>query len=333
MRLGLGLSLANQGGAGGISSPIPLSGLSLWLKADAGVSTTPEQFISQIIISGAGTTTSNGTYTRASGGLTTFTGPNGNYIDSSGGAEWALFDTQLYDPDGEDYGNNSYYTEDFANWSIAGENLGESPAPSGTITNSTTGINLVTNWADQSGSGHSVEALCNYPTYNSSVINSKPAIDFFETALSGPIGFNFENDNTLFIVFKARNVTAGALWGQGAGEFISALSGGYTQISNSNVEGVVTSNTASSVNTTYLFASRNSSNNFTIYLNGNQTGSTSYSGFAGASTSQFIGADYEEDEPNYFYNGYIPEIIIYNRAITTPERQQVEAYLMGKYAI
>jgi len=54
------------------------------------------QFISQIIVSGAGTATSNGTYTRASGGTTTFTGPNGNTIgleETYGG----LFAFQIYD--------------------------------------------------------------------------------------------------------------------------------------------------------------------------------------------------------------------------------------------
>jgi hypothetical protein len=56
--------------------PIPQASLALWLKADAGVTTTQETFISQIIVSGAGTTTSNGTYTRASGGFEQFTGPN-----------------------------------------------------------------------------------------------------------------------------------------------------------------------------------------------------------------------------------------------------------------
>ena len=134
-------------------------------------------------------------------------------------------------------------------------------------------------------------------------------------------------------MFKARNVTAGGLWGQGAGDFIAGLTDGYTQISNSNVEGIVTSNVASSVNTTYLFASRYGSAVFQIYLNGNLTGTAEYEDLSGESTTQYIGADYGDGEFTYFYNGYISEIIIYNRAVTTPERQQVEAYLNTKYAI
>lgn len=90
-------------------------------------------YINTIIISDAGTASSNGTYTRASA-LATFNGPNGNYIYNLGGAEWALFDTQLYNPNNEDYGYDSYYTEDFAGWYIAGANLGQNPAPNGLTT-------------------------------------------------------------------------------------------------------------------------------------------------------------------------------------------------------
>lgn len=64
MKLGLGLSLANRGGAGGLSSPIPSAGLSLWLKADAGVNIQgPYNYVSEIVISGTSNPDVNGTYT------------------------------------------------------------------------------------------------------------------------------------------------------------------------------------------------------------------------------------------------------------------------------
>jgi len=37
--------------------------------------------------------------------------------------------------------------------------------------------------------------------------------------------------------------------------------------------------------------------------------------------------------PAYFFNGYISEVIIYSRALSTEERKAVEAYLSKKYAI
>jgi hypothetical protein len=36
---------------------------------------------------------------------------------------------------------------------------------------------------------------------------------------------------------------------------------------------------------------------------------------------------------NHYLNGKVAEVVIYNRVLTTPERQQVEAYLNTKYAI
>jgi hypothetical protein len=412
-KLGLGLGLAKPLIGGGGSAPvIPSSGLSLWLKADAGVSKFSFNYISEIIISGTSNANVNGTYTATSvpsydfsNGYPAeyfFSGPSNGFsmnwedgglaltkyfdngeaiFSSSDGQTWTIASEVLtqvvisgfeddYEGANDIYNYNDGYEafvngdETYAIYGTAIENIDTDEVlatnsnanysgnwtlvngigdpettsvtiiPNGSIsgitTTSTANTDFVSAWADQSGNGRNASPIDEGPTYNSSVINSKPAIDFSLTALSGPIGFNFANDNTLFIVFKARNVTAGALWGQGDGEFIAALTGGYTQISNYNVEGVVTSNTASSVNTTYLFASRNSSNNFTIYLNGNQTGSASYNSFTGVSTSQFIGADVNVD---YSYDGYISEIIVYNRAVTTPERQQVEAYLNTKYAI
>ena len=497
MKLGLGLSLANRGGAGGISSPIPSSGLSLWLKADAGVSRASYNYVSQIIISGTSTPNLNGTYTAI--GVPEFDtgenrpvtygfyGPTGKELywnvntglftvysedyygsfSSSNGQTWTpntiisefvitgftgiysgangtynyleegyyerneggffvqgntLYDSNYEIPIATNNNNylgawtpeqyfstitlssagttsvNGVYTrtdsaldlfgigfsasggrsilyddndgfwytspsDDYRNfgdpsgtWTI--EN-GASPAPtavysnsnrnvgsptstativptgsiSGSVTTATALSNSVIGWADQSGNGRNVVSDGENPGYNLSAINSKPAIEFFSSALIGSIGFNFASNNTLFIVFKARSVTAGALWGQGNGEFISAVTNGYTQISNSNVSAIVSSNVASSINTPYLFSSRNSSSNFQLYLNGNSTGTATYNSFSGASTNQYIGADYNNGSYEYFYNGYISEIIVYNRAITTTERQQVEAYLMGKYAI
>jgi hypothetical protein len=46
------------------SQPSDISGLSLWLKADAGVDTTTQSFVSQIVISGSALPESNGTFIR-----------------------------------------------------------------------------------------------------------------------------------------------------------------------------------------------------------------------------------------------------------------------------
>lgn len=199
------------------------------------------------------------------------------------------------------------------------------------VTLSGASVNL---WEDQSGNGNNVSPEFDSPTYESSVINSRPALSFSQASLTGDMGFNFANDNTLFIVFKARDVNAGALWGQGYGEFVSAITDGYTQISSSNIVGIVSSDTESFANTPYLFASTNSSFNYKIFLNGVQTGQAFYNQFYQISSTQYIGSDFNNDgQYSYFYDGYISEIIIYHRALTTTERKIVETYLNNKYQI
>jgi len=308
-------------------APTDLSGLSLWLKADAGVSTTPEQFISQIIISGAGTTTSNGTYTRASGGLTTFNGPNGNYINYISGVEWALFDTQLYNPNNEDYGNEAYYTEDFAYWYIAGANLGESPAPSGTITNSPTGINLVTVWADQSGNGNNFTPASGTVVKSNNIIGSNPAVLFDGGSL---FGNDIVTAKTIYAVIKTLAISAeqyAAILEVTGGSLYSAISGtqwGSYYESESSSGQTIPTETASIIATL-----SDDGINYELRRDGQQVVSGTGTGFTSRSAA-YLGSDSSAGQPA---NVYISEIVVYNRVLTTPERQQVEAYLNAKYAI
>jgi len=79
--------------------------------------------VGQVIISGAGNATSNGTYSRTSGGTSTnFTASNGNAINwLSAYSKWSLNDATLYFDD-------MYRSSDLINWT---ESVGASPAPTG----------------------------------------------------------------------------------------------------------------------------------------------------------------------------------------------------------
>jgi hypothetical protein len=176
-KLGLGLSLPQTRAAGGFT-PKKISGLSLWLKADAGVTETPETFISQVVISGGGRSVMNGTYTRASGGETSFvkTGDS-NFEISWTGVDWYITGDTYY-CESDDANTNSYaYNPSFdmsSNWLSALNGCGGT-APTGSLTLSPTGTLLVTGWADQSGNNNNFSGGA---TFEGNYINGKPAIYF-----------------------------------------------------------------------------------------------------------------------------------------------------------
>ena len=310
---------------------IPSDGLSLWLKGDAGLTTTPETYVSQIILDGAGTTTSDGTYTRASGGETQFDGPNGNYIYFIGGAEWELYDTQVYNPSTENYGAVSYHTEDFQSWFTSP--LGEAPAPSGAVTNTPTATLLVTAWADQSGNGRNAQNSNEFPTQ--AIIGGKSFVSFgFFTDMLVPstIWDNVQFVGTIFVVARFASSTSGAtarLLFQEAVEGNFVFSRGYNNtnafaITTDEVDFVSSSANADN-NTNYILgATFSESNTATVYLNGISNGTGVVTNNTGVSNT-LIGGGAESSN--------IAEMVVYNRVLTTPERQEVEAYLNAKYEI
>jgi hypothetical protein len=344
-RYGYGISVSGSRtpvvASGGGSPAIPSSGLSLWLKADAGVTTTPETFVSQIVISGAGTTTSNGTYTRTSGGDTTFTGPNGNYIVKDGATEFSLYDTQLYNPDNENYGATSYITEDFQSWSTAP--LGEAPAPSGVVTNTPTGTLFATNWADQSGNANNATSPDIAPTFISSSINSKPAISFNNDGSWMQIPQNNIGDDGNISIFIVINYTTGSIFlNKGDAATFNNTSWELSVITgfgfvNDDGGGDFSWNTVPvelAAETELLLEGFSSEGISQLAFNGTDSGSPSGPNSGFNNISQYIGIGAGGDGGGSAnLDAKIAEIVIYNRQVTNAERQQVEAYLNAKYAI
>ena len=338
LSLGLGVQNIRKAGGGASFSPADLSGLSMWLKADAGVSTSPTQFISQIVLTGAGTTTSNGTYTRTSGGTTFFASGGANSIgfDSYSGFE---FNFLLYDDDFQD----NTYSVVILNNQIATINVnnGASPAPTASITLSTTGSSGVTSWIDQSPSAltFSADLLTPDITFNSNYTNGKPAVIFgsawqggsMALANSGvfvtksvflvvaPNGSNFEyavpyENNGLNIYTTSANYTAP--WGSYLNTNANALT-----ILNANGQKYL------------LSATSDTGEDAQFYLNGTNNTDFSGAGFYNERGEIVIGNGGARGSTNQQFEGAIMEIVAYDRVLTTIEREQVEAYLNTKYAI
>ena len=247
-QLALGLSLAKAKKIGGVSSPIPAFGLSLWLKADAGV---------------------------------TLSGAN------------------------------------------------------------------VTAWLDQSGNSNNATPTDASPTYNSSDLNSKPTISLSSIAEGTNKSFLINGNpmgasgTTAFAVVYVGDVcNEGNDNGPIFGDFGIADSsshypyGGdcsvYDGFASANRKGPLTA-PSTITNSWSLYSVVSTENDFRDYVNGALMHSDNTNVYSNIAYDGNFYIGYSNF--GYTLKGKIAEAITYNRVLTTVERQQVEAYLMNKYAI
>ena len=196
-----------------------------------------------------------------------------------------------------------------------------------------TGITLsganVTAWADQSGNGKNATAL-DTPTL--STVSGKTFVDFAGGYFTGnelitsPYATimcvaRFSSTRDLEMMFQQYSDADNLAFYRGFN-----LDSGF-RIYNGTDFG---SSSLTSNNQTYLFGVTVNNDTGTLYLNSISDGN----GLCGEITP--AGAYYLG-----FWQGgglattemQMAEIVVYNRVLTTPERQQVEAYLNTKYAI
>ena len=301
-----------------------LQGLSLWLRADAGVttSTITPSFISQIVISGAGVSTSNGTYVRSSGGNTTFY-LNNSEIYFSGG-NWLLYD--------DSYGDVTYINEnnlDPGSW-IEQNATG---APSAVNTTSTgTPYTAVTAWADQSGNGNNATAT-DGPTLTT--ISGKTFVDFSGGYFSGSELLTTPYATMMCVARFSAQLDVSIMFEQfsdGLNVDNMAFYWGFNLDNGFRVYNGVNVNSSSLTNLdeTYLFGSTFNNDTGTLYLNGDQDGSD-YCGEQVPAGSYYLGRWVGGERTATPMR--MAEIVVYDRVLTTQEREKVEAYLNVKYAI
>jgi hypothetical protein len=199
----------------------------------------------------------------------------------------------------------------------------------------TLGGSSVISWTDQSVNGFVfTKDIQNEPTYLSSFINAKPAIEFIvdnNTGLSntsfGLTGFTFfsvakqkpTNTGRIFSSYFG-NVLIGT-WGNESNRFYGGNENGWLYEGTNQSTDFLITTAFSDANTSFGFYQNgilqyNSNSNSTVILNGISVGGGIWNG-----------GNVEASD------SYVCEIIIYNRTLTLTERQQVEAYLSQKYAI
>ena len=209
-------------------------------------------------------------------------------------------------------------------------NLSESPAS----------IANVTEWADQSGNGKNATAI-ESPTYVTNSINGKPALVFANNAyLTTSNIFNGANPRTMFAVYYIDSAQySNTVIGQSnedntdIGTYfllqsrIDLDSSPYLAGYSDDLSG------PSFVNQQLLLGMADyDGTTARLFKNGTLVNSASktYDTYNG---EFYIGAFSEAGTIQEKFGGKIAEIVLYNRVLTTPERQQVEAYLKAKYAI
>ena len=310
---------------------------------------TPTTFISGVTLYDAGTSDVNGTYTR---------GDTLNFEDTfyASGGRTISYPDNYYKTTNDEYRCTNGFLED---WVVE---LGDSPEPGGTIiqtartigsatsttttrptgsvsgvvTTSTVNTDNVTSWADQSGNGRNVSGGGEtIPSYE--VISGKQFISFGAYAnlnnSGNPIWVDGYEIDFGTIIAVARFPSSSSNFSKAQLFFHEPTISfwrGYP-----NGDGLMAtaddSNNAESAlnlsnNTNYLVEMIfDVGGGFCkVYLNGSENGSIETNGNNGGNSFSIGGGD---DASN------IAEIIIYKRVLTTPERQQVEAYLNTKYAI
>lgn len=199
----------------------------------------------------------------------------------------------------------------------------------------TLGGSSVTSWTDQSINGFVfTKDIQNEPTYLSSFVNGKPAIEFTTNDNTGLSNTSFSLTGfTFFSVAKQKPTNGGRIfssyfgnvligtWGNLSNRFYGGEGNGWLAEGELQSTDFLITTAFSDTDTSFDFfqngVSQSSGNsNSTVILNGISVGGGIWNG-----------GNIEASD------SYVCEIVIYNRTLTSTERQQVEAYLNQKYAI
>jgi hypothetical protein len=197
--------------------------------------------------------------------------------------------------------------------------------------------NQIAIWADQSSNGNNVTQVntANQPALVGNAMNGQPVVHFNGSSsyLTLPSGLNSNSALPVTLVVVTRSATSLQ------GLFDSAPNQANTFRFFSNYVELwsqspcVTLAPPSSGAITSVISQANGSNNRTldVYLNGLEQGGGVKTG--NNSPVAIINGQIGRINSGYYYNGDIAEVLFYNRALSSDERVQVEAYLNTKYGV
>ncbi len=186
---------------------------------------------------------------------------------------------------------------------------------------------IVTQWNDKSGSGRNFTPLQSPSTvtYNNVGLNGKPAIVTTGTDLGNQTVFG--PSASVFVVAKMTGSRNSRIIGGITNNWLLGWWNGYED--QAYFEGWVNQPSKAATTNAIMYSSTMSAGNGTVWRNGTQLASNG--GGTTAPAGLQIGGDwYTNGERS---NAAIGEVVVYNSALSATQRQQVESYLMTKWAI
>jgi hypothetical protein len=210
-------------------------------------------------------------------------------------------------------------------------------------------------WADQSNNGNNATSFSNNPIYNTSDLNSKPTIsltsmsDYIERVFSISINPLGATGSTAFSVQYVEDVCNagddnGPIFGNFGGSedtYVSSQTH-YPYGTDCNVYDAFATRLRKNeitppvtiTNAWTLYSVKSTNNDWQSFVNGQLMYSdptNTYSNSIGGDETLYIGK--QNAAGTFNLKGKVAEVIVYNRVLTTIERQQVETYLNQKYQI
>ena len=213
----------------------------------------------------------------------------------------------------------------------------------------------VTQWRDKSANSFNMASVgSSYPVLSYTGFNGKPCLTFDGSTqdMNGPsAGVNFSTffpssgGNTTFMVFSQTGGVCGGMWfqwsgnGSGNSHGVQAYGGNNLCMSIPYTNNVITNGLGQNLLVTLVSRiASNYSESCDQYCYGNITGNPAIytnqtdSGFTWNFTEKFvIGA--KDQNHNYRASGYHAEYLVYNRELTSIERQEIEGYLAWKWGL
>jgi hypothetical protein len=207
---------------------------------------------------------------------------------------------------------------------------------------------------DKSASSNALTVSTTMPTYTSNYRNGKGAIAMAGTSFISNSTFSFGLANRSVFIVAEQTSSAGNNSFQGIlsmggsatiEDWTNSNAIAYTGRGSNGFQNMSFSIVANNdyiqnygVNTApapfALYADVFSGTSGTLYINGTSNSTDTTANAVGTSVGFTIGARKSlSSTPTGLLNGYIYEIILYNSALTTTQRQQVETYLMNKWGM